>query len=289
MVAKLRSAYRLRIRKIKIGHGGTLDPLATGVLPILVGNGTRLAQFVLKGDKTYSMTMRLGVATDTYDSEGEVIEERDPANVSRSDVECLLPTFVGELMQVPPMFSAIKQRGKPLYKIARQGVTVDREARRVVVDSIEIVECGLPNLTLRIKCGSGFYARSLAHDLGQSLGCGAHMTGLLREHAGRFAIEDALSLDSMLGMADGDSWIANLLPLAYVLQQLGSVRVDGFDAKRFCSGNAVDVVSTPDTSVPNQHIRVESPSGSLLGLAQFDSEMGCLKPKMVFESPQSSI
>ena len=283
VVAKLRSAFQLRKRRIKIGHGGTLDPIATGVLPICVGNGTRLSEFVLTGDKTYLMSARLGVSTDTYDSEGKTIEQHDHHEVSLSQVRSALTGFDGEIDQIPPMYSAIKKDGQPLYKLARQGKNVPREPRRVTVKSLTLTEWDPPDFQLRIECGSGFYARSLAHDLGQGLSCGAHMTSLRRERAGEFHIEDSVSIDELTAGANDDSWTRHLLKPDYVLKHFDAICIGSQQTAAFTHGRAIDVAHNSSESGEVQ-VSVYAKSGELLGLGFHDAATSRLRPAKVFHA-----
>ena len=283
VVAKLRSAFQLRKRRIKIGHGGTLDPIATGVLPICVGNATRLSQYVLSGDKTYLMSVRLGVTTDTYDSEGNTIEQRDHRGVSLSQVRSAMTKFDGEIEQIPPMYSAIKINGQPLYKLARQGKTVPREPRRVTVKSMTLSDWNPPDFKLRIECGSGFYARSLAHDLGQILGCGAHMTSLRRERTGEFSIEDSIPIDELTAGASDDSWARHLLKPDYVLKHVDAICIGDLQAAAFTHGRVTDVDQTTSESGEVQ-VRVYGNTDELLGLGYIDPAIGRLRPAKVFRA-----
>ena len=281
VVAKIRAAFGLRRRKIKVGHGGTLDPLATGVLPICIGSSTRLAEFVLGGDKAYQMTVCLGVATDTYDSEGRAVADGDWQSVAKEDVIAIVSEFIGGIDQVPPMYSAIKSAGQPLYKLARQGRTVAREARRVTVSSLVLKSWKPPHLDIDIECGSGFYARSLAHDIGVHLKCGAHMSALRRTRAGEFRIADALPLERLVSVAEGDDWLRFLLNPDYVLQGLTSIDLDGTNSAAFVHGQAVQLGNMIETSVENP-VRVYSSQGVLLGLGLADRTAEMLRPKTVF-------
>ena len=283
VVAKLRSAFQLRKRRIKIGHGGTLDPIATGVLPICVGNATRLSQYVLSGDKTYLMSVRLGVTTDTYDSEGKTIDQHDYRGVSLSHVSSAMNGFDGEIEQIPPMYSAIKINGQPLYKLARQGKIVPREPRRVNVKSLTLSEWHPPDFKLRIECGSGFYARSLAHDLGQILGCGAHMTSLRRERAGVFDIEDSISIDELTAGAADDSWARHLLKPDYVLKHFDAICVGNLQAAAFTHGMETDVDQTSSES-GEVKVRVYGNTHELLGLGYHNPATGRLRPAKVFRA-----
>ncbi len=281
VVAKLRSAFQLRKRRLKIGHGGTLDPMATGVLLICIGSATRLSQFVLSGDKTYVMSVKLGTSTDTYDSEGTVTERQDYTSVTLSDLQSVLPEFSGEIDQIPPMYSAIKRHGQPLYKLARQGKTIPREPRKVQVYGLKMTAWSLPSFELKIDCGSGFYARSLANDIGRRLGCGAHMTALRRERAGDFDIVDSLSLDKLIATAANDWWMCNLIQPDHVLKHLNAVTLDHAEAFAFLHGQEIcGEVTTKETD--ECRLRVYSNSGELLGLGRIDDGSSIIRPVTVF-------
>lgn len=189
---------RRRLPKgVRVGHGGTLDPEASGVLPVCVGGAARLFDYIIDKEKTYVATLHLGRITDTQDATGTVVEERD-VNVVRSDIEKVLPDFVGEIEQIPPMYSAIKKDGRRLYQLARKGQVVEVAARKCVVHGIELLDdLGDNKYTLKIRCGKGVYIRTLCHDIGAALGCGGHMATLERVQAGAFSIEDALTLEQI--------------------------------------------------------------------------------------------
>ena len=174
----------------KVGHTGSLDPLATGVLPLCFGEGTKFSQFLLSSDKRYRAEIILGVATDTGDSDGQVIAEADASGVTQTDVETALEQFRGEISQVPSMYSALKHNGQPLYKLARQGIEVEREARTVTVYSNELTDFAPQRITLELHCSKGTYVRTLAEDLGQRLGCGAHVSGVRRTSTGPYNESD---------------------------------------------------------------------------------------------------
>ncbi len=190
VVRQIRRTFKTR----KVGHAGTLDPLATGVLPVAIGEGTKLLQFLLAEDKSYRATMRLGVTTDTLDSEGEILGEKEvPQDIPQRLVPAM-EKFVGMIDQVPPMYSALKRDGVPLYKLARAGKVVDRPARRIRIDRCELISMQLPELTLEVDCSKGTYVRSLCADLGEALGCGAHLTALCRLRTGQYSLERCLPL-----------------------------------------------------------------------------------------------
>lgn len=198
-VNKVRHLIRKKFnyKKIKVGHSGTLDPMATGLLLICTGSWTKNLYMLQGLDKTYEAEITLGIETDSYDAEGKVVFERTPPMLSRSEAEELLSGFVGTMMQTPPVFSAIKQGGQPLYRSARAGKEVLPEPREVIVHSIQLVEWDTNRLTLNVHCGSGFYVRSLAHDIGEKLGCGAHLSALDRTRIGPYSLEDAWTIESI--------------------------------------------------------------------------------------------
>ena len=191
--AKLRGI----LKEKKIGHGGTLDPMATGVLPVFVGSATRAVEFAEKGDKEYIAGLRLGLVTNTQDTTGEILEER-PAAVDRETLEAVLPRFTGPIAQVPPMFSAIKRDGKKLYELARAGREVERAPRPVTIHALEILERrGPAEYLLRVRCSKGTYVRTLCHDIGQALGCGGCMSSLRRTMAAGFTLDQAVTLEDV--------------------------------------------------------------------------------------------
>jgi tRNA pseudouridine55 synthase len=188
-------AVRGRLNLKKAGHTGTLDPLATGVLPICLGRATKLVQFIMAGHKVYQGTIRLGVSTDTYDAAGKTTRQRPvPAALTGHTLGEAVKAFTGRLLQVPPPFSAVKHKGQPLYKLARKGVLILKEPRSVEVFSIRILEERIPDVSFLIHCTKGTYVRSIVHDLGEYLGCGGHLTGLRRIRSGPFAISQALDM-----------------------------------------------------------------------------------------------
>ena len=282
VVAKLRSVFELRKRGIKIGHGGTLDPMATGVLPICIGSATRLSSFVHSSDKTYLMSAQLGETTDTYDSEGKVTSRNDISNVTLIDVKSAMSSFRGEIDQIPPMYSAIKREGQPLYKLARRGKTIAREPRRVFVRSLELLVWNPPNLKLRIECGTGFYVRSMTHDIGEYLGCGAHLTALRREKAGVFDISDSIDLGTLVAAKCRDSWTHSLLKPDHVLKHLGAIVLDSTWTDAFLHGREIREATDALTQTEEPLLRVYASDGRFLGLAQTDNIQSMLRPKIVF-------
>ena len=181
----------------KAGHGGTLDPEATGVLLICLGNGTKLFEALQVGTKEYEGTLTLGITTDTLDAKGQVIKTVDTSQITPNQIRLVCQQFVGEIEQMPPMFSAVKHKGKPLYKLARQGLEVKRRSRQVFVESIELLSFNLPEVRFRAVCSKGTYIRALAADIGTALGCGAHLSKLTRTRSGVFKIEEAHTFKSL--------------------------------------------------------------------------------------------
>lgn len=193
-VDRIKKHFGLR----KAGHGGTLDPMATGLLVVLINRATKLSGRLLSGDKEYRAEIKLGLETDSQDIEGRVIKTEKMIPTDPEKIEQALENFRGEILQVPPMFSALKHRGEPLYKIARRGGNVPRKPRRILIKKLEIEELDPPQLVLRIVCSGGTYVRTLAHDLGRLLACGACLCGLRRLRVGPFRIDDAVGLEELL-------------------------------------------------------------------------------------------
>jgi len=193
--------------KLKAGHAGTLDPMAIGVLIVCVGTATRLSEYVMASTKQYRAHVKLGETTDTYDAEGQIIAREDSSHLTRDDVEDVLRLFRGDILQMPPMYSAIKRDGRKLYDLARQGVTVEREPRPVTIHALTLTEWTPPELTLEVTCSAGTYIRSLAYDLGETLGVGAHLTALTRTRSGAFSIEQSIDLDTLTQAADWSAWL----------------------------------------------------------------------------------
>ncbi len=196
----------------RVGHGGTLDPLAEGVLPLFVGRATRLVEYLSASLKSYRATVQLGIRTDTLDVDGRVLAEKDPSGVPRSDIESMLPRFIGTILQTPPMHSALKHGGERLYSLARRGVTVERAARETFVHSIQLTSWDPPRFGLEVVCAGGTYVRTLAADIGDELGCGATLEALIRTRVGVFEGDQAVALDHATG-PDANKYVSGLLSL----------------------------------------------------------------------------
>jgi tRNA pseudouridine55 synthase len=226
------------LRAEKAGHTGTLDPLATGVLPLCFGAATKFSQLHLDADKTYETTVRLGVRTSTADAEGEVIETR-PVDCTPGQVVEVLDRFMGPIQQVPPMHSALKKDGKALYEYAREGETVEREPRDVVIHELELLDMQLqgeaPFLRLRVQCSKGTYIRTLGEDIAEALGCGGHLTALRRVATGSFEEKDCITLAALEAMEESQR-LQQLRPVEALLDGHAAVTLDGENAGRFLSG-----------------------------------------------------
>jgi tRNA pseudouridine55 synthase len=188
----------------KAGHTGSLDPLATGMLPICFGKATKLAQSFLGADKQYTVTAKLGETTATGDAEGEVLETKPVPSLTAEDLQTVLAKFKGEITQIPPMYSAVKIAGKPLYQLARQGITVERQPRAINIYALELVELSLPLMTLKVHCSKGTYIRTLAEDIGQALGCGAYVTALRRTTVGHFSSDTMLTIEQLIELYEAE-------------------------------------------------------------------------------------
>ncbi|HET8530667.1 MAG TPA: tRNA pseudouridine(55) synthase TruB [Methylomirabilota bacterium] len=266
----------------RIGHGGTLDPAATGLLPILIGEATKLTPYLVDLDKEYVATVRLGVTTETQDLSGAVLETRPVPPLDAAAIEAALPPFVGVIHQVPPMFSALRRGGKRLYELARQGVEVDREPREVTIHSIHLVSVSLPDFVIHVRCGKGTYVRTLAADLGSALGCGAALAGLVRTRVGPYTLETAASWDEVRLARTGEALWARLLPPDSALAGLAAVRLDAGGARAFAHGQAV----AAGTRVMGW-VRVYGPEDALLGVGQGLGDR--VKPeRLLHADPQGS-
>ncbi len=277
VVKRVRAVARQR----RVGHAGTLDPMATGVLLVCLGRATRLIEYLQASPKRYRARLRLGVVTDTYDAEGTVVEER-PVMVDRETVEAALEPLRGSILQVPPMYSALKRGGRRLYELARQGVTVEREPRPVEVYRLELTVWQPPELVLDVTCSSGTYIRSLAYDLGQALGCGAHLTSLVRLASGDFRLEDAVPLGELTGERLPDL----LLPLDAALRGYPTLHLDEAAARAVGFGQAV---AGPPPEEETGLARAYGPDGVLLAVMIYRPEQGDWQPRKVLVDQEQKV
>jgi tRNA pseudouridine55 synthase len=250
----------------KAGHTGTLDPFADGLLPLCFGEATKFSAYLLESDKTYRAVMQLGVTTLTGDPEGEVLAQRD-VTASCAQVAAVLPRFTGEIEQVPPMHSALKHQGRPLYEYARAGIDIERAPRRVHIRRLELVECALPRVVIDVQCSAGTYIRTLAQDIGEALGCGAHLTALTRSDAGGFSLDHAHTLPDLEALEPGGR-AALLLPADTLVAHLPALTLDPLEARALCQGRSVRHEALPGLT------RIYGPEARFLGLANAaDSEL----------------
>ena len=268
----------------KVGHAGTLDPMATGVLLVCLGKATRASEYLMKGRKRYRATVVLGTTTDTYDAEGHITSSGGKADFARAEVEAALSHFVGSIDQVPPMYSAIKREGQPLYQLARQGKTVERSPRPVEIDGIELLDWTPPALSIEVACSPGTYIRSLAHDLGQHLGSGAHLASLVRLSSGRFTLENATSLDRLSEAFEHGQEDGYLLALDEAFFDWPAAIVGVEAARKIVHGQAVTLEPPNRDETGGAMARAYGPEGNFLAIMIFDAVSGQWRPKKVFAS-----
>jgi tRNA pseudouridine55 synthase len=268
----------------KAGHTGSLDPLATGVLPLCFGEATKFSQFLLDSDKAYRSTFMLGVITASGDADGDILESRDASAITEATVAAGLKQFSGEIDQIPSMFSALKHNGQPLYKLARQGLEVERKSRRVTVFDIRLEAFrsgeqtgGNPEVDVYIHCSKGTYVRSIAEDLGLALGCGAHVTMLRRVQAGPFSEQQAVSLEALDALKQGDEFSSLdslLLPADCAVMHLAKVEMAASEEFYMLQGQPVQIPGAPSNGV----VRMYAESGVFLGIGEM-LEDGRVGPK----------
>lgn len=262
----------------RAGHTGTLDPRASGVLVVLIGPAVRLSEYVSASDKRYQATIRLGSSTDTYDADGEVTSPTVPVDsITEEHFNEVLMRFIGTIEQVPPPYSAVKVKGRKAYEMARQGEEVDLEPRTIEVYSLEVLEWAPPEVVIDVYCSSGTYVRSLAHDLGQELGCGAHLIGLRRTKSGRFTLRDAVPLRRLQEAFTAGDWYRHLIPAAEALADWPMVELDGDQVELVRHGHRVQ--ASPGSK---GWARGVSQQGDLVALMEIDPETTEWQPKKVF-------
>ncbi len=262
----------------RAGHTGTLDPRASGVLVILVGPAVRLSEYVSASDKRYQAVIQLGTTTDTFDADGRVLSTTS-VDISEKQFNDVLQSFVGEIQQVPPPYSAVKVKGKKAYELAREGEEVDLEPRMINVYNLELLEWAPPEAVIDVYCSSGTYVRSLAHDLGEKLGCGAHLIGLRRTKSGRFTLRDAVPLRKLRESFDDNSWSEHLIPAAEALSDWPAIDLTPEELDIVKHGRRI--AGTPGLG---NMARAISPEGDLISLLEFDYETSEWQPKKVFSN-----
>ena len=267
----------------RVGHAGTLDPTATGVLPVCLGQGTRVIEFLVDATKTYRAQIELGVATDTYDASGKITHKEDPSGISQEQLELTLASFCGSIQQTPPMYSAIKHHGKPLYQLARAGIEVERRSRLTKIYRLELIDWQPPVATIEIECGKGTYIRSLAHDLGQNLGCGANLKSLIRLRCGLFDIGDSVSIAQLEDAFHYGYWQHFVYPIDIVLSHWTAIVVNDDTGQAIRNGCPLVLENdSPAWHSINNRCRVYTRDGCFLGVLRFNPEREQWQPEKVF-------
>ena len=255
----------------KAGHTGTLDPMASGLLPICLGEATKFSNRLLNANKTYIATVQLGVTTTTGDQEGEVISKKE-AVFNEAQLKETLQKFIGDITQIPPMYSALKFEGRPLYEYARQGIEIERKSRQITIYDIGLMEFQGSVMTIEVSCSKGTYIRTLAEDIGHALGCGAHLKGLERTQTGNFQLSEALTIEALEDM-DSISREKVLLPIDALLEGLPSIELTSAETELIKKGQSIDFISKNE-----EELRLYSVSGQFVGVGQPDLQ-GRLFPK----------
>ena len=266
------------IREKRIGHTGTLDPLATGVLVLCVGKATRIAQYLESGEKEYQAVMRLGVKTDTLDADGRIVETRSYVPPDRGKIIRMMEQFIGSIMQRPPVYSALKVGGVPSYRLAREGRAKPLLPRPVSIHAIDLTSYEDPFVCFTVRCSKGVYVRTLCADMGESLGMGAHLTGLTRTRSGRFRIQNAVTIEQLENLATSASIEQVVIPISEALEDFPPILLSEKESGRILHGNQVPC---PESLVISSgFFRLQDPAGRLLALAR--NVAGVLKPELVF-------
>ena len=266
VVGKLRRKFNTK----RIGHAGTLDPMATGLLVVAVGPATRFLQYLPLEPKVYRAVVRFGVTTDSFDSEGEILSEAPIPHDFAAQIKAIVPTMLGLQEQIPPMFSAVKINGQPLYKLARQGIEVERKSRTIHIERMDILDIGDSTIEIEIECSGGTYVRTIAQDLGEKLGCGAYLQSLVRTQIGRFSLANAKSLDDVM--------IEDLIPLKIALQPMQIRLLSDLETMRVRNGGSVaNLIDATD-----EFVALAEPSGEIISVAAVHGNV--LQPECVIPS-----
>lgn len=278
VVAKMRGILGQR----KIGHTGTLDPAAEGVLPVCAGKGTKLCDMLTDHDKTYRAVLLLGTETDTEDTTGTVIKTADPSGLTEDEVRDAILSFVGDYDQIPPMYSALKVDGKKLYELAREGKTVERKARRVKIFEIAIEKIELPEVTMTVSCSKGTYIRTLCHDIGEKLSVGGCMKELLRTKVGRFELKDSLTLDDLQKLKEEGRLEEAVLPVEEVFRALPEIRSETAELDKLLKNGNPFRDHTEKKAKDNDMFRVYHSDGTFIGVFRYDAPKHMYYPEKVF-------
>ncbi|HLD16123.1 MAG TPA: tRNA pseudouridine(55) synthase TruB [Coxiellaceae bacterium] len=265
----------------KAGHGGSLDPLATGMLIICLGEATKFSQFLLEADKQYTTTAQLGVQTTTGDSEGDVVETRPIPSLTHAQVEKVLAQFRGKISQVPSMYSALKYQGKPLYEYARKGIDIARESRDIMIYDLQLVELTPESLRLSIRCSKGTYIRTLVEDIGKAIGCGAHVSALRRDAIGPFSAEQMVTREQIQKAAEQSACDQYLIPTETLVQHWPSLNITSMMAFYMQQGHAVQVPKAPTSG----WVRLNDKSGQFIGVGEVLPD-GRIGPKRILKTTE---
>ncbi len=267
-----------------VGHAGTLDPDASGVLPICLGKATRVVEFLMDSKKTYLAEIELGKATDTFDGSGKVVYQKDISDIDIDKVRQTLKQFQGDIKQTPPMYSALKHQGQPLYQLARSGINIERKSRKIKIYRLDLLTLQMPIITLDVECSKGTYIRSLANDLGEVLGCGAYLKRLVRSHYGIFDIETAVTLAQLEEAIKRESWQKFLYPIDSVLQDMSTITVDKNGEAAIKTGSSLKQ-NEGDNGAQNtnsKYRRAYSQDGRFLAILTREKDGTNWRPKKVF-------
>lgn len=280
-VSKVKKILKVK----KAGHMGTLDPSATGVLLVCLNRATRLAPYFSSLDKEYRVVMKLGEVTDTQDAEGKVIERSERIEIDNTFIKDILRSFEGKVIQYPPMFSALKHKGRPLYKYAREGIVIERKPREICIHHIELSDIDLPYVTFRTVCSKGTYIRTLCNDIGERTGVGAHLFSLERTASGPFDIKDSLTLAEINDISKGQSVVKGIYTMDEALSWLPEFRINKSSTKPVLHGNPIKLnrrLNLSDALMTARGIRIKSPDGNLLAIGSYSADKNIIKMDVVF-------
>lgn len=277
-VTKAKKAIKVK----KAGHTGTLDPIATGLLLVCINRATRLASYFSGLDKEYRTTMKLGEATDTQDAYGKIISRTDDIRIDNKALEDTILSFRGTILQQPPMYSALKHEGKPLYKLARKGIEVERAHREVTIHDIEILSAEIPYVTFRAVCSKGTYMRTLCDDIGKKLGVGAHLSGLERTAIGDFRIEDSLTFEELAGLNLEIAHPKGIYTMDEALSWMPGLKINDQMAKAASHGNPLKIMGLAEAFRSAAGIRIRSPRGELIAVGSYSPAKDMVQMDIVF-------
>lgn len=276
------AAIRRLIKQKRVGHAGTLDPMASGVLPICVGQATRVADYLSESGKAYEAVIVFGAVTDTYDTEGQIVRTGDASSLTLEQIAGVLPRFLGPQMQTPPLYSAIKIQGQPAYKRVRAGQDITLEPRPITITRLTISAWESPRLKLIVECSKGTYIRSLAFDLGEALGCGAYLGGLVRTRSGPFTLPDSITLDECAEAVNTGTLSTHIFPPDIALRAYPAITLDGPTAARVLHGTPFEAAPEITSDRAPTLARVYAPGDRFIAIAEWDEDRQLWQPKKVF-------